>query len=118
MSGRNQNGPRDAGKMLPRRPKETPKSDLNERAQSRWLSGCWQDAFKTAERNVEERFKRAGAIKMALVKICGNAEGRFKRAGAVKKALLKIRKNDEVRFKRAGAIRMAFFKIRKRRRAI
>ena len=40
--------------------------DLNERAQSRWLSGCWQDALKTAERNVEERFKGAGAIKMAL----------------------------------------------------
>ena len=99
MSGRNQNGPRDAGKMLPRRPKETPKSDLNERAQSRWLSGGWQDAFKTAERNVEERFKRAGAVKMALVKICGNAEGRFKRAGAIKMALLKITKNDDVRFK-------------------
>ena len=36
----------------------------------------------------EERFKRAGAVKMAFLKISGNAEERFKRAGAVKMALV------------------------------
>ena len=35
----------------------------------------------------EERFKRAGAVKMAFLKISGNAEERFKRAGAIKMAL-------------------------------
>ena len=45
-------------------------------------------AFLKISGNAEERFERAGAIKMAFRKICGNAEKRFKRAGAVKMALV------------------------------